>query len=61
MPNLLRPHDYFAAALPPIAALTLSEINAVVGIAGGLLGIAYLLWKWRKEWSKGDSNPPFPK
>lgn len=35
-----------------IATLSLQRINEVVALVGGILGIAYLLWKWRREASK---------
>ena len=41
--------DILVAATPTAASLTLSQINSLVGIIGGLIGIAYLIWKWRKE------------
>lgn len=41
--------DYIAAAVPLIANLTLDQINGIIAAVGGILGIAYLLWKWRRE------------
>jgi hypothetical protein len=41
--------DILVAAIPTTASFTLSQINSVIGIIGGLIGIAYLIWKWRKE------------
>jgi hypothetical protein len=41
--------DILTAAVPTAASLTLSQINSLVGIIGGLVGIAYLIWKWRRE------------
>ena len=41
--------DILTAAVPTAASFTLSQINSLVGIIGGLVGIAYLIWKWRKE------------
>jgi hypothetical protein len=55
----LRTSDYVAAILTPVASLTLAEINAIVGIVGGLTGFSYLIWKWRKEAKRRDSLPPF--
>lgn len=46
----MRSSDVIAASTPTVAALTLGEINTLVGIAGGVLGILYLLWRWRKEY-----------
>ena len=45
--------DILVAAIPTTASFTLSQINSLVGIIGGLIGIAYLIWKWRKEANKG--------
>jgi hypothetical protein len=45
--------DILTAAIPTTASFTLSQINSVIGIIGGLIGIAYLIWKWRKEANKG--------
>lgn len=41
--------DILVAAIPTTASFTLSQINSLVGIIGGLIGIAYLIWKWKKE------------
>jgi hypothetical protein len=43
------PKDILTASIPTAATLTLSQIHLVVGIIGGILGIAYLVWKWRRE------------
>ena len=45
--------DILVAATPTAASLTLSQINSLVGIIGGLIGIAYLIWKWNKEANRG--------
>jgi hypothetical protein len=42
------------AATPAVAMLSLSQINEVAGLVGTLLGIAFLLWRWRKQWKSGD-------
>lgn len=49
----MKSSDIASAFIPPVAALSLGQINSIVGICGGLLGIAYLLWKWRKESQEG--------
>ena len=41
--------DILTASIPTAATLTLSQIHLFVGIVGGLVGIAYLIWKWRRE------------
>lgn len=45
--------DLISAAVPVTASLTLSQINSIIGIIGGTLGIAYLVWKWIREYRKG--------
>ena len=44
--------DLVAASSPIVANLTLSQLNQVTGLVGGVLGIIYLLWKWKRESSK---------
>jgi hypothetical protein len=45
----LRPADILAAAAPTVSATVVSQANEFLGIVGSLLGIAYLLWRWRRE------------
>ncbi|RRJ96716.1 hypothetical protein Ga0100231_023310 [Opitutaceae bacterium TAV4] len=51
--------DYIAAAVPVLASITLDHLNGVIAAIGGLLGIAYLLWKWRRE-AMHSPLPHFP-
>jgi len=44
------------AATPAAAMLSLSQINEVAGLVGTLLGIAFLLWRWRKQWKSEHSQ-----
>lgn len=47
--NHLKPSDIIAAAAPTLSATLVAQANQVVGMIGSLLGIAYLLWRWRRE------------
>ena len=44
------------AATPTIAMLSLSQVNEVAALVGSLLGIAFLLWRWRKQWKAGNAK-----
>ena len=37
------------AATPAAAMVSLSQVNEVAALVGTLLGIAFLLWRWRRE------------
>lgn len=45
----LKPGDILAAAAPTVSATVVAQANQIVGMIGSLLGIAYLLWRWRRE------------
>ena len=47
--NHLKPSDIIAAAAPTVSATLIAQANQIVGIIGSLLGIVYLLWRWRRE------------
>ena len=42
------------AATPTIAMISLSQVNEVAALIGSLLGIAFLLWRWRREAKRKD-------
>ena len=42
------------AATPAVAMVSLSQVNEVAALVGTLLGIAFLLWRWRKQWKAGN-------
>lgn len=46
--------DLITAATPAAASLGLSQINSLIGIIGGLVGLAYLIWKWHREYKKNE-------
>jgi len=48
-PMHLTAKDLFIASIPTVTSAALGAVNQVIGIIGGVLGIAYLIWKWRKE------------
>jgi hypothetical protein len=37
------------ASTPAAAMVSLSQINELAALVGTLLGIAFLLWRWRRE------------
>ena len=41
--------DLIIASIPAASSTALGAVNQVVGIIGGLLGIAYLVWKWKQD------------
>lgn len=49
---MLHPRDILIAGTPAVASITLSQVNQVVGLVASVLGICYLLWKWRREANK---------
>ena len=42
------------AATPAAAMVSLSQVNEVAALVGTLLGIAVLLWRWRREAQRKD-------
>ena len=48
----MKPADFIAATAPAVSATILGQINDLIGIIAGLLGIVYLLWRWRREASR---------
>jgi hypothetical protein len=44
--------DIATAATPVVAWTSLSQVNDVAALIGTLLGIAFLLWRWKREASK---------
>ena len=42
------------AATPAAAMVSLSQVNEVAALVGTLLGIAFLLWRWRREAKQQD-------
>jgi hypothetical protein len=48
--NNLRPTDFIAASLPTVSATVVAQANEWAGLIGSLIGILYLLWRWRREY-----------
>ena len=48
--------DLLTASAPTVAMLSIAQINEIAGLTATLLGIAYLLWRWHRQWtdSKGQ-------
>lgn len=44
-----RIRSFLASCWLALTGLTLAQFNAMLGCASLVLGIAYQLWKWRKE------------
>jgi hypothetical protein len=44
------------AATPAAAMISLSQVNEVAALVGTLLGIAFLLWRWRKQWKAENAK-----
>ncbi len=44
-----RIEDILTGCFPAFATITLSEIHQLAGIAGALIGAAYVIWKWRMD------------
>lgn len=42
--------DFVTASIPTVAMLSIAQINEIAGLMATLLGIAYLLWRWRRQW-----------
>lgn len=47
---MIKPQDLIAAATPPIATITISQINSFLGFVTGVLSLTYLIWRWRRDW-----------
>ena len=40
---------FFAALWITLTGLTLAQLNGLLGFTSLVIGIAYQLWKWRRE------------
>jgi|GEM_PF-1182546 len=48
--NNLKLTDFLAASLPTVSATVVAQANEWAGLIGSLIGILYLLWRWRREY-----------
>ena len=46
--NLQKVETLALAAVPPVAGLTLAQVNAFLGCVSLVLGIAFTVWNWRR-------------
>jgi hypothetical protein len=46
----LRPTDIIAGVVPTVASTVVAQVNQLVGLIGSILGILYLVWRWRREY-----------
>lgn len=53
--NNLRPTDLIAASMPTVSATVVAQANQWAGLIGSLVGIVYLLWRWRRE-ARGENK-----
>ena len=51
-----KPSDVIAATIPVLSTVTLGQINDLVGIAGGMIGMAYLIWRWHRDAKQNNSR-----
>jgi len=58
---MIKPADAIAAVTPPVATITMSQVNAYLGFVTGVVSLGYLLWRWRRDYhvakredAKGD-------
>lgn len=43
-----RTHAALVGMVPPLATITLAQINAALGCISLVVGIAFTLWNWRR-------------
>lgn len=55
--NSINAKDFVTASVPTVAMLSIAKINEIAGLIATLLGIAYLLWRWRRQWNDSRKNP----
>ncbi len=47
---MIKPADAIAAVTPPVATITMSQVNAYLGFVTGIVSLGYLLWRWRRDY-----------
>lgn len=48
--------DFATATIPTVAMVSIARINEIAGLFATLLGIAYLIWRWRRQWKSAYKN-----
>jgi len=43
-----RTHAALVGMVPPVATITLAQVNAALGFVSLVIGIAFTLWNWRR-------------
>jgi hypothetical protein len=38
--------------------VSMAQINEIAGLTATLLGIAYLLWRWNRQWNDSKDQSP---
>ncbi len=47
---MIKPADFVAGITPPVATITMSQVNAYLGFVTGVVSLGYLLWRWRRDY-----------
>jgi hypothetical protein len=47
---MIKPSDAIAAVTPPVATITMSQVNSYLGFVTGIVSLGYLLWRWRRDY-----------
>ena len=53
---MIKPADAVAAITPPVATVTAGQINSLLGIATGIASLAFIFWRWHREWQKAQAE-----
>jgi hypothetical protein len=56
--NFPNAKDILSATAPTVAMVSIAQINEIAGLTATLLGIAYLLWRWNRQWNDSKDQSP---